>query len=73
MMVPVEDTQLTPSKPGGAASQEFRRAVNAMAQGEMSPKFRQKAHELKNILRILGKDDPDAGNFENFRPSRGEV
>lgn len=73
MMVPEEDTQLTPSKPGGAASQEFRRAVNAMAQGEMSPKFREKAHELKNILRLLGKDDPEAGNFENFRPKRGEV
>lgn len=72
MMVPEEDTQLTPSKPGGASSQEFRRAVNKMAEGEMSPKFRQKAHELKNILRLLGRDDPDAGNFENFRPKRGE-
>mgnify|MGYP001568297040 FL=1 len=73
MMVPEEDTQLTPSKPGGASSQEFRKAVNAMAEGEMSPKFRAKAHELKNILRLLGKDDPEAGNFENFRPKRGEV
>lgn len=73
MMVPQEDTELTPSKPGGAASQEFRRAVSAMAEGEMSPKFRAIAHELKNILRQLGKDDPDAGNFENFRPKRGEV
>ena len=73
MMVPREDTELTPSKPGGSASQEFRKAVNAMAAGEMSPKFRHKAHELKNILRQIGKDDPDAGNFENFRPKRGEV
>ncbi len=73
MMVPVEDTQLAPSKPGGASSQEFRKAVNQMAQGEMSQAYRKKAHELKNILRLLGKDDPEAGNFENFRPKRGEV
>ena len=73
MMVPVEDTQLTPSLPGGASNPAFHKARNAMAKGEMSPKFREKAHELKNILRLLGRDDPDAGNFENFRPSRGEV
>jgi len=73
MMVPQEDTELTPSRPGGAASQEFRKAVNAMAAGEMSEGFRKKAHELKNLLRQLGKDDPDAGNFENFRPTRAEA
>ena len=73
MMVPIEDTQLTPSLPGGAANPAFQKARNAMAKGEMSPQFRQKAHELKNILRLLGKDDPEAGNFENFRPKRGEV
>src|SRR3990167_2905381 len=63
----------TPSLPGGASNPAFHKARNAMAKGEMSPKFREKAHELKNILRLLGRDDPDAGNFENFRPSRGEV
>jgi len=73
MMVPVEDTQLSPSLPGGAHNPAFAKARNAMAAGEMSPKFREKAHELKNILRLLGRDDPDAGNFENFRPMRGEV
>ena len=73
LMVPVEDTLLSPSLPGGAANPEFQRAKNEMARGEMSQKFREKAHELKNILRLLGKDDPNAGNFENFRPRRGEV
>jgi hypothetical protein len=74
MMVPVEDSRLSPSHQGGAVNSNFHRSANFMAKNEMmSSKFSTLAHELKNIRRILGKDDPQAGNLEYLRPKRGDM
>ena len=71
-MTPLEDTRLMPSI-GGTTNPEFSRAVNFMAKGEHSQEFLAKAHRLKNIRRMLRKDDEIAGNLEVIRPKRGEV
>lgn len=71
-MVPVEDSRLSPNL-NGASNPDFARAASNMAKGEMSQEFLGNAHKLKNILRLLGKDDPHAGNLEHIRPRRGQA
>lgn len=71
-MVPQEDVRLTPSEKG-ASNPDFSKAVNFMAKGEHSQDYLRDAHELKNILRRLDPEDPQAGNLERYRPKRGEV
>ena len=71
-MVPVEDVRMQPSV-GGVANSDFGRAANGMARGEFSQEYMENANELQNILRLLEKDNPNAGNLERFRPKTGEM
>ena len=71
-MVPKEDCGLMPST-GGLTNPDFRKAVNFMHKNEHSQEFMEKAGELKNIRRMLHRDDPLAGNLEYIRPTRSEA
>ena len=65
-MVPKKGVRLR-SQSGGVQDPDFRKAVDLMARGEMSPEFQQTAEEYKNIMRELGRSDE--ANLENIRPN----
>jgi len=52
----------------GYDGNEFRKAVNSMAQQESSPETVNMADEYRNIQRILHPGDSDASSLERIRP-----
>lgn len=49
---------------------EFRKAVNFMAQREMSREFQEVAQRYKNNARMLHPDDRELHNIETIRPDK---